>query len=43
MTETVEGELAAEAEVFGENLPHCHFVDNKCHVQEPGIEGMTMQ
>jgi hypothetical protein len=43
MTETVEGELAAVTDVFGENSPHCHFVDSNCHVQEPGIEAMTMQ
>jgi hypothetical protein len=26
---SVEWELAGETEVFGENLPHCHFVNHK--------------
>jgi hypothetical protein len=34
--QSVEWELAGETEVLGENLPHCTFVDHKCHMTWPG-------
>jgi hypothetical protein len=34
----LELELAGEAEVFGENLPQHHFVQNKSHMPRPRLE-----
>jgi hypothetical protein len=33
--QSVEWELVGETEVFGENLPLCHFVNHKSHMN-PG-------
>jgi hypothetical protein len=36
--QSVECELAGETEVFGENLPQCHFVHHKSHLSWPELE-----
>jgi hypothetical protein len=37
----VEWRLAGETEVFGENLPHIHFINHKSHSTWPGFEPWT--
>jgi hypothetical protein len=34
----VEWELAGETEVPGGDLPQCHFVHDKSHMNWPGLE-----
>jgi hypothetical protein len=36
--QSVDCELAGEMEIFGENLPQCHFVDHKFHMTSSGLE-----
>jgi hypothetical protein len=36
--QSVEWELTGEAEVFGGNLPQCHFVHHKSHMFWPEFE-----
>jgi hypothetical protein len=36
--QSVEWELAGEAEILGENPPQCHFVRHKSHMTWPGLE-----
>jgi hypothetical protein len=39
MTEEQSAEcLAGETEVFGENLPQCHFVHHIYHITRPRLE-----
>jgi hypothetical protein len=33
----VKCELAGEIEVFGENMPQCHFVRHKSYITWPGL------
>jgi hypothetical protein len=34
----VEFEMAGETEILRENLPQCHFVHHKTHMNWPGFE-----
>jgi hypothetical protein len=36
--QSMEWEVAGEAEVLGENLSQCHFVHQKSDVTWPGLE-----
>jgi hypothetical protein len=36
--QSVEWELAGEAEVFGGDVPQCNFVHHKSHMTWPGLE-----
>jgi hypothetical protein len=41
--QSVEWELAGETEVFGENVPQCHFVHDKSNMVWPEIEPVPLQ
>jgi hypothetical protein len=38
MEKLVEGRLAGETEVLGDNLPQRYFVNHKFHMTRPGFE-----